>query len=555
MIVKLLSRESASMTGAALVIGAASLASRILGVLRERLLVSRFGIGPELDAYYAAFQVPNIVYSLLVLGTLSVAFIPVFVALRRKDAGDAWRFAGGVLTWTGIVMGVLSAAVILFAGPLTALAVPGFPPETQRLVAELTRILVLSVFLFSISSVFGSVLNAERRFLAVSLAPLLYNGAIIGGLLFTHDIRIVAWCAVAGAALHAALQIIAAVGVGWRMRPGLSFAIPGLREFLKLFFPRIWGIDISQISAFVGTIIGSGLAVGSVALFNLATNIETVPVAVFGYAFAIAAFPALTEALAARDKDGFVRSFGAAARQTVFFLLPLGFLTIILRAHIIRLIIGTRQLSWDDTRLAAAALALFGLTLFLQGLAPLFSRAFYAMKNTWIPVVVSGAAVAVNVGLACGFLWLLNRDGASVDALIRAWRLDGITDVRMLALPLAFSAAVTLQVVSLAVILRLKFGSFGGRRLALSAAKMLGASLVAAVCAYGGLQAAEVFAQSRTYAGLFLQFCIAAGLGLGVYMLAALALKTEEAELFLAAARRRVMKITKPLGVGEGERL
>ncbi|TAK05585.1 murein biosynthesis integral membrane protein MurJ [Patescibacteria group bacterium] len=555
MIGKLLSRETTSITGAALLLGAASLASRILGVLRERLLVGRFGVGPELDAYYAAFQVPNMVYNLLVLGTLSVAFIPVFTALWQKREQDAWRFADGVLTATALVMGVLALGVACFAPPLTDAFLPGFAPATRVMTAELTRILALSVFLFSLSNVFGSVLNARKRFLAVAAAPVVYNAAIIAGLLAGKDVRGVAWFVVAGAALHLCVQAAAAVMTGWRVRPSFTFSGAAFRDFLKLFVPRIWGVDISQVSVFVGTAIGSMLASGSVALFNLATNIAVVPVAVFGYPFAIAAFPTLTESLASKNREAFVRAFGAAGRQIVFFLLPIGFLTIVLRAHIIRLIIGTRELSWSDTRLAAAALALFALTLFLQGLAPLFSRAFYAMKNTWIPVLVSGAAVAVNLTLAWGFPGFLAADGPVVDALVRLLRLEDIADLRMLALPLAFSAAAAVHVTALAVVLRLRFGSFGGRRLALSAVKVLAASLLAAVAAYGGLQAAEIFAQTRTYLGLLAQFLVAAGLGGAVYMLAALAFKTEEAELFLSAAHKRVMRITRPLGVGEGERL
>ncbi len=555
MIGKLLSRETTSITGAALLLGAASLASRVMGVLRERLLVDRFGVGPVLDAYYAAFQVPNMVYNLLVLGTLSVALIPVFAALWQKREQDAWQFADSVLTATALAMGALAAAVAICAQPLTGVFLPGFTPETRALTADLTRILALSVFLFSLSNVFGSVLNARKRFLAVAAAPVVYNAAIIAGLLAGKDVRGVAWFVVVGAALHLCVQAAAALKAGWRVRASFAFSGAAFRDFLKLFVPRIWGVDISQVSVFVGTAIGSTLAAGSVALFNLATNIAVVPVAVFGYPFAIAAFPTLTESLARRDRDGFVNAFGAAGRQIVFFLLPVGFLTIVLRAHIVRLIIGTRQLSWDDTRLAAAALALFALTLFLQGLAPLFSRAFYAMKNTWIPVLVSGLAVAVNVTLACGFPAFLGADGPTVDALVRLLRLDGIVDLRMLALPLAFSAAAAVQVIALAVVLRLRFGPFGGRRLALSAVKVLAASLLAAIAAYGGLQAAETFAQTRTYLGLLTQFLVAAGLGGAVYMLAALAFKTEEAELFLSAAHKRVMRITRPLSVGEGERL
>lgn len=550
-----LSRESANITGAALVIGIAAFASRLLGVFRERLLVGRFGVGADLDAYYAAFQVPNIVYNFLILGVLSAAFIPVFVDLWQNHRDDAWRFANTVLHVTAGVMGVLSVIVFITAPVLVRAVAPGFSDSVSAEVAALTRILVISIFLFSLSNVFGSVLNAQKRFVAVSVAPLLYNISIIVGVLIAHDVRTVAWAVVVGAAAHLVLQILVAVSVGWRWAPVLKLRSPGVGTFFRLFVPRMWGVDISQVSVFLGTMIGSGLAVGSVALFNLATNIAIVPVAIFGYAYAIAAFPPLTESLARRDREEFIRVFAGTARQILFFLMPIGLWTIVLRAHIVRLIIGTRQLSWDDTRLAAAAVALFAITLCMQGMAPLLTRAFYAMKNTWIPVLVSAGAMVVFVLTAIGTLYLFGHDPEWTRSFAGLLRLSDVPDVRMLALPLAYSVAASFQVVVLGVLLRRRFGSFGGRHVARAAGTMLAATLLGALAAYGGLQASAGLADARTYMGVLIQFVFSALLGAAVYLMAAVSLKVPEAEVVLQAVKRRMIRITKPLGVGEGERL
>lgn len=548
-------KESESIAGAALFIGAASFASRILGVLRERLLVGHFGVGADLDAYYAAFQAPNIMYNLLILGTLSVAFIPIFVRLAEDRLEEAYAFAHTVLTATGVVMGVLCAVIIVGARPLAQLVVPGFSDAAQAEVASLTRILAFSIFLFSLSNVFGSVLNARKRFVAVAVAPLLYNLAIIAAIFVAPDVRGVAWGAVCGALLHCVLQVVVAARCGFVPRLAWKVQSQGFRDFLKLFVPRIWGVDVSQMSVFLGTVIGSGLLVGSVALFNLATNIAMVPVAIFGYAFAIAAFPALNAARAKQDRDGFIQIFTDTARQIIFFLLPTSVLLILLRAHVVRLIIGTRQLSWDDTRLAAAAVALFAVSICLQGLAPLLSRAFYAMKNTWIPVLVSGGTIVVYISVAYAVLFLMTRDAAWSASFSRLLRLEGIGDVRMLALPLAYTVAAVVQVVALAVWLRTKFGSFGGRTMVVEAAKMVVATLVAGIATYGGLQAGAGLGEARTYLSVLEQFLFAGALGGMVYMMAAISLKIPEAEGFLQTIRRRMVKLSKPLGLGEGERL
>ncbi len=548
-------KESETIAGAALFIGAASFASRVLGVFRERLLVGRFGVGADLDAYYAAFQAPNMMYNLLVLGTLSVAFIPIFVHLWDEDHAGAVRFGRTVFTVTSFWIGLLSVSIAVFATPLTQLLLPGFSAPVQAEVAVLTRILVLSVFIFSLASVFVSVLNARKRFVAVAIAPLLYNLCIIISILIAHDIRTVAWGAVAGSLINLCLLIVVAAHCGFSPRLAWDVRSASFQKFLRLFFPRIWGVDISQVSMFLGTIIGSGLLVGSVALFNLATNIAIVPVAIFGYAFAIAAFPALSAALAKQDRDGFIQIFSATSRQILFFLLPTSVLLMLLRAHVVRLIIGTRQLSWDDTRLAAAAVALFAVSLCLQGLAPLLSRAFYAMKNTWIPVLVSGATVVVYMCVAYGVLFLLSRDAAWSASFTRLLRLEGVDDIRMLALPLAYTIAAVVQVVALGVWLRTTFGSFGGRGVVSGAAKMVLATVVAGIATYGGLQAGAGLGEARTYLSVLEQFLFAGALGGMVYMMAALSLKIPEAEGFLQTIRRRMVKLSKPLGLGEGERL
>ena len=562
---KILSAEQKTITAAALLIGASSLLSRLLGVVRERLLVGTFGVGDTLDAYYAAFQIPNFLFNLLILGTLSAAFIPVFTVYLEEKRNEAWRIAASVLNITILVMGGLSVVLYAATPGLVRLVAPGFDGEKLELASDLTRLMLLSPFLFSISAVFGGILTSFRRFLVLSLAPLLYNASIIGGIVFLaprYGIHGVALGVVVGAGLHALVQIPVAASLGFRFNMALDFTHRGVREIGRLFLPRIFGIDITQISLLVGTIIGSTLAVGSVALFNLATNIEMVALGVFGIPFAVAAFPALSAAAARKSKSDFLQAFSSTARQILFFLLPISAMTVVLRAQVVRLIIGTRQISWDDTRLAAAALALFALTLVFQGLTPLLSRSFYALKNTWTPVAVSGVSMIANVAAAYGFLGWLARDLPAgrkavepVTALQGLLRLQGIADIRMLALPLAFSVAALVQAIVLAFILRRKMKHFDGWRIAVAFVKIGASSLFAALATYAGLYVAEGLASDRTFMGLLYQTTVAAAIGIFAFFGISLFLRTEETAVFLSSLRRKLFRLPKPLGITETEEL
>lgn len=551
---RLFSSEQQSVTGAAILIGASSLLSRILGVFRERLLVGAYGVGDTLDAYYASFQVPNFLYNLLVLGTLSVAFIPVFAEWYERDKKEAWKIVSAVFSTTVVVMGVCSAVIILFAEPFTRLVAPGFTGEKLALAVSLTRLMAFSPFFFALSSVFGSLLNARKHFFAGAVAPLVYNLSIIVGIWLggaTADVRFVAWAVLVGAGGHAAMQGISAIFFGFRPRVTLALSHTGVRNVWRLFFPRVWGIDISQISLLIGSVIGSLLVAGSVALFNLASNIQALPVSVLGTSFAIAVFPAFSQALARGDRGGFLELLSRTSRQILFFLLPVGAITIVLRAHIIRLVIGTDKLSWDETRLAAAALAFFAASLWAQGLTPLFSRAFYALKNTVIPVLISTVAVVVYVVSAYGVLGYIGAYPTVSPALISFLRLRGVADIRMLALPFAFSVASVAQIVLLAAALRRVQGPIDGHRIAFSVFKTACGALVALLATRAGLFLAALFVSDRTVVGVFVQAVSAFLLSVISFFVVMRLLRSEESALFVASWKRKVLKITKPLGIGD----
>ncbi len=542
---KLFTQESKTIAGGAFLIAVSSILSRVLGLFRDRLLVSRFGVSDALDAYYASFQIPNFLFALLILGTLSVAFIPVFTEYVAKDKReDAWKMTNSILTIVGVVMGVLCLALSIGAHKLVPVIAPGFEGEKLQLTIALTRVMMLSPFVFALSAVLTSVLNAHKRFLAASLAPLLYNASIIFGIVVLSKpfgVLGVAYGAILGAVLHFLVQLPAVIALGWRSRFVFDTKHEGVREVGRLFLPRIFGIDISQISQFIGTAIGTTFGVGAPAIFNLAMNIAAVPVGVVAIPFAMAAFPALSEAAARGDRDAFRSTFSMTLRQILFFLVPLTTLAFVLRLQIVRVLIGAETLSWNDTRLSAAALALAVLTMSLQGLAPLLARAFYALKNTWIPVVISLAAMVANIIATFAIKgWLSGTGGRATTWL---WlSLFGVDDVRVLALTAAFSIASIVQVTLLFYFLRRKFGRLGASGIFRALGKYALGAVAAAWAASWVLHPGMQTVDTRSLGSVFTEATAASLLGFGVYVLTLHLLKSEELVTVVAMARRRLRR-------------
>jgi len=555
---KLFNQESKTIAGAAFIIGASAVLSRALGLVRDRLLVAHFGLGNDLDAYYASFQIPNFLFALLILGTLSVAFIPVFTGyLAKREEKEAWRMTDGILSIVLVVMGALCLALSFGAPWLVPHIAPGFEGEKLALTVALTRVMMLSPFFFALSAVFSSVLNSYKRFLAVSLAPLVYNLSIIFGIVFLSKpfgVLGVAYGAIGGAMLHLLIQLPAVLALGWRPRFRPTTTHPGVREVGKLFLPRVFGIDISQISQFVGTAIGTTFGVGAPAIFNLAMNIAAVPIGAIAIPFAIAAFPDLSDAAARDDRPAFVNTFASTFRQVLFLLFPLSALAVVLRLHIMRVVIGAQGLTWNETRLGAVAFALFAVSIALQGLAPLLARAFYALKNTLIPVLVSAVSMIVELAV----IFSLKAFFSTTSGTASAWLWFGlfsIDDVRVLALPIGFTVASVVQVALLAFILRKKFGRIGGTGILRAFAKFLLGS--AAAMWVGGMIVAPGL-QTLDTAGFLsvLKDAVLATLaGFAAYAFVLWVLKSEELKAFLDVLHRRFLKVEKPLAVNDTQEM
>lgn len=383
-----------------------SILSRVLGAVRQAVFAHEFGAGETMDVYVAAFRLPDLIFNLLILGTLSAAFIPVFVEYLNRNREEALSIASAIFSLTAVVMAGASFLGMLLSPVLVKLLVPGFPPEMQAKTIALTRVLMLSPFLFSLSSVAGAVLHSFKKFLLPAIAPLVYNLSIIFGVLFFYPragIIGLAWGVVLGALLHFLIQLPAVIKSGVKLFSDLKLAHPGVRKIGKLFLPRVFGIELGQISLLAASVAGSMGAAGTLSVFYFAYDLETVPIGILAVSYAIAAFPTMTEYWAKHDRAGLKKFMKQIITRTLAAVIPLTLFVIMARRLIVKLVLGWGRGSAftpEHIELTAAALGIFALSYFAQSLVPQLARAFYAMQNTAIPVLSGLLAAVINIILA-----------------------------------------------------------------------------------------------------------------------------------------------------------
>jgi putative peptidoglycan lipid II flippase len=495
-------QPSSSVASAALVISIAGVLSRLLGLFRDRILASQFGAGDSLDIYYAAFRVPDLIYNLLILGALSAAFIPVFTGLiAREEKKEAWKLADSLLTFALLVLMIVSAILAIFTPWLMKIITPGFSGEKLSHVVTLTRIMFLSPIFLGISGIFGGILNSFKRFLIYSLAPILYNlGIIIGAIVFVPFFGIagLAWGVVLGAAMHMLIQYPAVRLSGFHFSPVFDFKNQYLRKVLKLMIPRTMGLAVTQVNLLVVTIIASTLAAGSLSIFNFANNLQSFSLGIFAIPFALAVFPTLSYFSARGEMDEFIASFSRTFRQILFFVIPASILILVLRAQIVRVVLGSGKFDWEDTILTFQALGIFAISLFAQSLIPLLARSFYALHNTKIPFFTGVISEIVN--------------------LISALVLSSFFGI--LGLVWAFSLASVTNMFLLLLILRIKLKSLDDRRIILATFQISVSALFAGLAAQLAKYFLEPYIDLDTFLGVFIQMSSCGLLGIFVYLLA-----------------------------------
>ncbi|MFZ5391608.1 MAG: murein biosynthesis integral membrane protein MurJ [Patescibacteria group bacterium] len=488
-----------SLLSASVIIAFASLFSRLLGLFRDRLLASTFGAGDNLDIYYASFRLPDLIFNLLILGSLNSAFIPIFKDyLSKNKQAKAFITANNLLNLVIIILIIFSLILIIWAKPFMTLIAPGFSQEKIEQAAALTRIMVLSPLFFSLSAIMGGILNSYHRFVSYSLAPIIYNLGIICGIIFLvprYGLIGLSLGVVIGAALNFLIQIPEIIQVGFRYQPILNLRDSGLKKITILMIPTTLSLAISQINLTVDNIIGSTLSSGSIAVFNFANNIQSLPIGIFSIPICTAAFPKLVEHIAQKKYSDFSQQIIRSAKQILYLTIPVSIFMYIFRAQIVRLLLGAGAFNWEDTISTLNTVGLFAIGLPFQAIIPLYLRSFYSLKNTTKPLYSTFFAMIFNIVFSLIFTHYYGVSG----------------------LALSFSITSIGHFLIINFLFQQSLPSF---KLSLNSTlyKIIISSLISGITAYCLLRFFEPIFATNTFIGLFWQTLLSSIMSVVVYL-------------------------------------
>ncbi len=502
------------MARAALVVMLAYVASAALGLVRQSLVGATFGASGDLDAFFAATRIPELLFNLIAGGALGSAFIPVFTGfLARGERDAAWRLASAVLTlWTAAAALLAAAMFVLAPEVVRAVLLPGDAPDKQRLAVELLRIMLSTVVIFSLSGLLMAILNARQHFWRPAFALSLYNLGIIGGVVFLAGplgIHGVAWGTVIGALLHAGIQIPGLRRVDARLHFSLNIHTPGVLRVLGLMLPRIVGQAVVQINFVVITAFTSFMVDGAQVSIGTAFTLMFTVLGILGQSIGTAAFPSLAALASTEDWDGFRRLLGGVLRSVLFLAIPATVGLILVAEPLVRVLFERGRWLPEATAGTAWALQFFALGLAAHALLEILARSFYALQDTWTPVIVGVITMAINVLLDVLLIRVIGEPGS----LARG---------PFAGLALAMSVATALEAATLWLLLRRRIGGIEGRRVwALAWRAALAAAGMGALV-WGALTLTE---RLVPVIGLLL----AAALGVSAYFGLSMALGLEEA--------------------------
>jgi putative peptidoglycan lipid II flippase len=407
---KLINSQQNTVLSAATLIMIMIVASRVLGLIRQRVLANYFAPN-DLSLFFAAFRLPDSIFEILVFGTFSSAFIPVFTKALRKGKSRAWKIAGRVVTIGILLFGVMAIAMGIWAPQIYSIIAPGYDAEQTKQVAMLARVLFAAQGFFVVSYVLTGVLESLRRFLIPALAPIFYNiGIILGTVFLTPRFGLMAPAigVVIGAAAHFLIQYPLSRQLGFRFVWDLK-KDEGVKKVGELAYPRIIDLAFDQIGKTTELFLSSII---SQAAYTFANTLQLLPVTLIGTSLAKAVLPMLSRADG--DTREFRRILHVGIFQAIFLTLPLSAALIVLRIPIVRLIYGTKIFDWDATVQTGMVVSVYALAIVTQTLMSILSRAFFALHDTKTPVIISfiglGLLVAGDFLLVKGFglpIWAL----------------------------------------------------------------------------------------------------------------------------------------------------
>jgi putative peptidoglycan lipid II flippase len=410
---------------AGIVVAAAYLVARVLGYVRVVVIGTTFGAGSDLDAFFAAFRIPDLIFQLVAAGAVASAVVPIVGGLLATgESRRAWRVVSTLVNLMLIGLLVLAVGAFVWAPELVRAITPGFTDPVLAKTVELTRIMLASPILLALGAVATSALNADRRFAASAVAPIVYNIAIIGAAVLLSDSMGVTGLAlgvVAGSLGLLAVQVPPLWRAGFRFTPKIDLADEQARRLLALIGPRVLGMSASQITMVVMTSLATGVGLGAVSAFTIAFALYQIPMGVIGIPLGIVIFPSLSRELAVGRTDNYLELVSRSLRILLFVMLPIAAIGIALRLQVVELLLGYGRFDATAVQLTADTLLPFLLGLAGHATIGVLARAFYAKQDTWTPVATAILAVVINTALGVALVGRFGLPALGLAIAIAAW--------------------------------------------------------------------------------------------------------------------------------------
>lgn len=544
-IINFLSREVEGLHQAAYLLAFFSLLSTILALFRDRLLAYYFGAGENLDIYYSAFRIPDIIFVTVASMVGASVLIPFIISKIDEGRESLAKFINSIWTFYFVLV-VLFSVIMFFLSPfILKLLFPIFYKDKEifSLLVYMTRILLLSPIFLGLSNLFSSITQVYKRFFIYALSPVFYNIGIILGIVFLYPIfglKGLAFGVVFGAFLHFAIQI------PFVKRENLfpKFIKPDFASIKKVVFvslPRTITLSSSELSELVLVSLASFLFIGSVSIFNFSFNLQSVPYSIIGISYSLAVFPTLTRFFSSGQRDKFLEQMLVTSKHIIFWSVPVSVFLIVLRAQIVRTILGSGRFDWNDTRLTSAALAIWTISLLAQNLSTLFVRSFYSRGKTKEPLYINIVGSFIIIIFSYLFILLFQKFDVFAYFIESIFKVSGLDGTVVLMLPLGYSIGMIITMLFHILSFRKEFRGFVSK-IFKTFFQVFGASIIGGFICYKFLFVFDNIFDINTFIGIFLQGLFSGLIGVSVFMFVLVLLSNQELKDIFYSMKGKIWK-------------
>ena len=544
-LINFLNKEISGLHQAAYLLGFFAICSQVLALFRDRILASSFGAGNTLDLYYSAFRIPDILF-VTVASIVSISvLIPFLIERFEKGEEEGKQFIDTVFSFYFCFMLVVGVIAYITAPYFMSLLFPAFAKlSTFPELVKLTRILLLSPVFLGFSNLLASITQIHRRFFIYAISPVVYNLGIIIGILFlcpSFGLAGLGYGVVLGAFFHFAIQVPFIRSK--KLLPKLSFPIK-LSFVKKIIFtslPRTITVSSNELAELFLISFASFFVPGSVSIFNFSFNLQSVPFSIIGVSYSLAAFPTLTRLFSSGDREQFVEQMVNSARHIIFWSIPITVMFVVLRAQIVRTVLGAGRFNWDDTRLTAAALALFTISLLAQNLIALFVRSYYSQGKTKTPLLMNVFSALFIVGSSYYLVRIFQNNVLFASFMESILKVSGIPGTAVLMLPLGFTLGVMLNLLIHWIGFHRHFPAFSAPALR-TLFEVSGASIIMGYITYNALGIFDKVFNLETLFGIFMQGFASGIVGIASSIVLLYLMKNKELSEVWATLHRKIWK-------------